>query len=126
GQVVLTGGVMLLVYRFLLATIGAINVGIWATVLATSSAARISELGFSGSATKFVAGAGESAQAATIVQTTILTVAVFLATLSAIAYLPFAHILAKNIPTENVAKALALLPYALVSVFINGIGGAIQ
>jgi hypothetical protein len=45
-QVVVTGLSMIVLFRFLLNTIGINRIGIWSLVLATTNVTRISELGF--------------------------------------------------------------------------------
>jgi O-antigen/teichoic acid export membrane protein len=125
-QVLVSGGVLFLLYRYLLQEIGPDKVGIWAIVLATASASKISELGFTGSAVKFTAryiARDERNVASGIIQTTVLTIGVILACILAVGYPLVVWILRKIIPVENIQNALSILPFALVSVWIGGVAG---
>jgi O-antigen/teichoic acid export membrane protein len=54
-QVIVSGGILFALFYVLLRAIGAAQFGVWALVLATVSATRVSELGLSGGVVKFVA-----------------------------------------------------------------------
>lgn len=125
-QSVITGGVLFLLYRYLLRTIGAEQVGVWAIILATASASRISEMGFTGSAIKFTAkyiARGERNKAAEIIQTTYITIGTVLICILAGGYPLITWIVVKLIPGSQLSVALAILPVALLSVWISGVSG---
>lgn len=125
-QVLVSGGVLFLLYRYLLHTIGSENLGVWAVVLATASASRISEMGFSGSAVKFTAryiARGEIEKAAQVVQTTIVTIGVALACVLVAGYPFIARLMEMVIPATHSSTVLSVLPYALMSVWIGSIAG---
>ncbi|MDP1663610.1 MAG: oligosaccharide flippase family protein [Methylobacter sp.] len=122
AQVVVSGGVLFLLYRYLLRTIGSEQVGIWAIVLATVSASRISEMGFTGSAVKYTAkyiARGDKNKASEVIQTTAVTIGVVLACVLAGGYPLITWMMGKLIPLQHISDALAILPYALVSVWIG-------
>lgn len=125
-QVIVSGGVLFLLYRYLLRTIGSEQVGIWAVVLATASVSRISEMGFTGSAVKYTAryiARGEKNEASEVIQTTAITIGVVLACVLAGGYPLIAWLMEKIIPVAHIPGALAILPYALISVWIGAIAG---
>lgn len=125
-QVVVFGGVLFLLYRYLLRTIGSEQVGIWSIVLATASVSRISEMGFTGSAVKYTAryiARGEKNKASEVIQTTAITIGVVLACVLAGGYPLIAWLMGKIIPAAHIPDALAILPYALVSVWIGTVAG---
>lgn len=129
GHVIVKGAVLFFLYRHLLNTLGADQVGIWAIVLATTAVSRVSELGLSGGATKFVAAAhakGDYQKAADIVQTTLLTIGVLLAVILSVGYFVITWLLFVIIPADSVKMALDILPYALMSVWLSGVGGVVS
>jgi len=125
-QVIITGGVLFLLYRYLLRMIGAEQVGIWAIVLATASASRISEMGFAGSAVKYTAkyiARGEESRASEVIQTTVISIGVVLACVLAGGYPLIEMLMVEIVPSANIMDALAILPYALVSVWFGAVAG---
>lgn len=125
-QVMISGGVLFLLYRYLLRTIGAEQMGIWAVVQATASVSRIGEMGFSGSAVKYTAkyiARNETDKAAEVIQTTVATIGVVLACILAIGYPLIAWLMGKLIPRSHISDALAILPYVMASTWISTIAG---
>ena len=125
-QVLVSGGTLFLLYRYLLQALGPDKVGIWAIVLATASASRISEMGFAGSAVKFTAqyiARGETGKAAEIIQTTVITIGIILAGVLTIGYPFITWLMAKFIPVTYLPSVHAILPYALLSVWIGAVAG---
>lgn len=129
GQVIVTGAILFVLYRHLLNVLGAERVGIWAVVLATTSASRVSELGLAGGAIKFVAAAnarGDFRKSADVVQTASITIGIILAVVLIAGYPLIGLILAHIVPAANLSSALELLPYALASIWLGGTGGVIH
>jgi O-antigen/teichoic acid export membrane protein len=92
AQVLVIGGTLFFLYRFLIGTIGIERVGIWSLVLATTSVANIANLGLSGSIVKFVARYNAQNDHKTVsdaIQTASVSIAVVIALILVIAY-PFA------------------------------------
>ena len=82
-QLIVSGCVLFYLYRFLLDTIGIELLGVWSLILATSSVMRGANLGLAGSIVKQVAdysACGEEAKLSQVVQTSVITVAVFFET----------------------------------------------
>ncbi len=116
-------------YRFLIDRLGLEQFGIWAVVLATASATRLSELGLAGSVTKFVAAAraqGDERGAAEFIQTAAITLAVVL-TVALLLLLPLlSHLLPHVLPAGAVPAGRRILPYALASMWLGTIAGVWQ
>jgi len=124
-QVVVAGAALFLLYRYLLRTLGSELVGVWAIVLATASASRISEMGFTASAVKYTAkyiARDEKNKASAVIQTTVITIGVVLACVLAGGYPLFVFLIEKII-TSHAPSALAILPYSLASVWIAAVSG---
>lgn len=101
-QVVASGLLLFLLYRFLLRELGIERMVFWSFVLSTTIAARITELGFSGGAVKFIAqhvANGDLPRASRAVETALLVAGGFVA---------------------------VLLPWALASLWFTALGGICQ
>ena len=120
-QVAVIGGILFVLYRFLLKTIGIEQLGIWSLVLATTAVTQIANLGLSGSVVKFVAkyiARGENENVSNIIQTASISVAVFVGLILMIGY-PIARcILRLIISSESLPSAFAILPYAFLALWI--------
>lgn len=129
AQVLVSGLTLFLLYRYLLQAVGVERLGLWSVVLATTSAARLTELGFTGSVVKFVAGhlgRGDRERAALAVQTAVLALAVFVGALLLAAWLPAAWLLERMLPAASLREGLQLLPYALLSLWLTTLAGIFQ
>lgn len=128
GQTVFQSIVMILQYSLLLRTIGVDKLGIWSVVLATAAASQISDLGMSGSVTKFVAAyraKNDGISAAAIVRTAVTTIAVVFAVVLLIAYPLFLMALGHLLPEFAVAQGRELVPYALVSFWLTAVSAGL-
>ena len=124
GQTVAQTVVLLVLYRFLLDSIGVEKLGIWSIVLATASAARVSELGMAGSVTKFVAGyraQGDDHAAAEALQTAVVSIGVVLGIVLILVYPGILLALPHVLPSTGVEDGLAILPYGLVSLWLTAV-----
>jgi len=121
-QVAVIGGILFVLYRFLLKTIGIEQLGIWSLVLATTAVTQIANLGLSGSIVKFVAkyiARGENDNISSIIQTASISVAVFVGLILMVGY-PIARcILRLVISSESLPSAFAILPYAFLALWIT-------
>jgi len=128
-QIVVISGVLFVLYRFLLNTLGVEQLGIWSLVLATTSVTQIANLGISGSVVKFVAkyiACEEHENVSGVVQTAALSVGLFAGLVLLIGY-PFARwILALIIPGESLPLALSILSYAFFALWLMVITGIFQ
>ena len=121
GQVIVVSGIFFILYRFLLETIGAEQLGIWSVVLAMTSVAGIANLGLSGSVVKFVAkyvARGEDKNIAGVIQTAIISIGVFVGLILLIAYPFVSWMLDLVMPSSSFKEGLSILPYALISLWI--------
>ncbi len=130
GQVIVTGAVYFVLYRFLLDRLGPLEFGVWALVLATTSAAGIANLGMATSAVKFVSqylARGDRERVALVIQTAAISVAIFLAAVMLAAYPLLQRLLGVLIDEPaQLPAALLILPYALVSFFLTSLAGVFQ
>lgn len=127
GQTVVSALLLFVLYRAVLQSLGAEALGVWSVVLATTGAARIAELGLSGSAVKYVAAyaaRGEASRAARAAETTVVSVAAGAALAAALAYLALRPLVPVFIPEVGVDDALRLLPYACVSLWLSSVAMA--
>jgi O-antigen/teichoic acid export membrane protein len=129
AQVVVISGILFVLYRFLLKTIGVENLGIWSVVLATTSVAGIANFGLSGSVVKFVAkyvARGEDEAVADVIQTALISISVAGGLVLLIAY-PLVHLILELVmPSDSIEKALSILPYAIMSLWMIIIAGVLQ
>lgn len=124
GQTLIQTVVLLVLYRYLLDTIGVEKLGIWSVVLATASAARLSELGLAGSVTKFVAtysAQGNYEAAAEVLQTAVISLGAVLGIVLMFAYPGLFWALPHVLPAEGLGEGRAILPYGLVSLWLTAV-----
>ncbi len=124
AQILVQIVVLLVLYRYLLDTIGVEKLGIWSIVLATASAARVSELGMAGSVTKYVAGyrAEENHQAAAeSLQTAAVSLGIVLGIVLILLYPGLLWALPYVLPAGGVDDGRAILPYGLISLWLTAV-----
>lgn len=121
--------VLFFLYRFLIRSIGVERLGIWSLVLATTSVITLANQGFSTSIIKFVAKyvARENAgEVAVLVQTAVISVALGIGAVSIGLYPVARWILHAVLPHARLAEAYAILPLAVVSLWIAIVQGVLQ
>ena len=128
-QVAVNGGLYLVLYRFLLDTIGVAQLGVWAIVLAWTSVNNVASLGLGGSTTYFIPtylARGERRYVAALVQTGTLTAAGSLA-LGLLVFYPFVRTLLGLVIDDPALMPLALsiVPYAFASVWLSATAGIV-
>ena len=126
GQELASAGVLFLLYRFLIHAIGIERFGVWSLVLATTSVVTLANQGFSTSVVKFVAkyAAQEKPDdVSTLIQTAVISTGIALAVVSAGLYPAARWILKLLLPSAMLAEGSALLPFALISLWLNVSGG---
>lgn len=121
--------VLFFLYRFLIRALGIERLGVWSLLLATTSLVTLANQGLSMSIVKFVAkyaGRESTHEISILVQTALMTAAAALATIS-IALFPVARwALAFLLPKARLPEALAILPFALLSLWFNVLGTIAQ
>lgn len=121
AQVVVSGGVLFLLYRYLLRAIGSDQLGLWSLVLAAASASRIGEIGLTASAVKYTAkylARGEECKVSEVIQTTAIAIGVMVACVLVAGYPLIAWLLERTVPAGYIPDALAVVPYAMASAWI--------
>ncbi len=100
--------------------------GVWSLVLATASLATMANLGITAGLVKFVAdfnAKGMMEELHKLLFTAFITIVVFFGLLVIILYFFVSLILSKIVAHEYVAVAIKMLPFSLLSLFINEVGG---
>ena len=128
-QVLVSGVILFLLYRYLLKHLGAEQLGLWSVLLASTSFARLSDFGLTGGVVKFVAryrGKDDPVGASEVVQTTVLTIAVVMGVVLVALYPLLIHILNWTLPAASIHEARSILPWAVLSVWVGAIAGVFQ
>jgi len=129
AQLIGNAVVLFFLYRFLIRAVGVERLGVWSLLLATTSLVTLANQGLSMSIVKFVAkyaGRKSTHDISLLVQTALITAGVILALLS-IALFPAARLaLVFLLPVARLPEALAILPFALVSLWFNVLGTIAQ
>lgn len=114
-----TSLVLFVLYKLILASLGLSALGIWSLVLATTSLARIADLGAAGGLGRYIAlcATAENSErnALRYLETAFLTNALFYGGLSALVYWPAWYALGFATHGSATQEARALLPYAIGS-----------
>ena len=136
-QVLISGLVFFVLYRYLYEVLGVEQIGVWSLVLATTAVSRIGDLGLSAGVVRFVAqalGRNDTRRAADVVQTVALTLGFLMGVFLVVGYPLFVLALGYFIPAHSETIALGILPYALMSlwsmvivtVFSGGLDGCLR
>jgi O-antigen/teichoic acid export membrane protein len=126
AQVIGSAAALFFLYRFLIRTIGIEELGIWSLVLATTSVVTLANQGFSASIVKFVAkyaAWNRAEDVSVLIQTVVISMGLALGAFSLVLYPAAKCILQAVIPTSLFGEALAILPYAFVTLWLNVVGG---
>lgn len=125
AQVVVSGVSFFVLYRFLYQTLGAAQVGVWATVLTATAINHLANLGLAGSTVMYVSrylAQQRPGRVDDIIQTSVVSIAVFMGVVVAAAYPALRYAVAWIVrDAAQVPVALALLPYALASFWLVGV-----
>lgn len=120
-QIVISGTTLMVLYRYLLETIGVEQLGVWSLVLAMSSMVQVANFGLTGSIVKHIAdhdAKGEKRTAAIAIETAAITVAVLSLALIACAYPAAKYYLAFAVEGKLYDDAMAILPLGLLAFWI--------
>lgn len=126
GQTITLGIVWIILYRYLLDTIGIEKLGVWSIILAATSASRIGEMGLTASVTKFIAThrSEKDEKAATeVLQTAALSLGAGLAVILILIYPIMKWGLPFLLPENGLKDGLSILPYAFISFWFATVGG---
>ncbi|MPS65190.1 lipopolysaccharide biosynthesis protein [Chryseobacterium sp.] len=125
-QVVFTALLYFFLYKYLLATIGVQQLGIWSLILSFSSIANLANLGMTSGLVKFVAEyilENDRSKLGKLIFTSVLSMSVLFVSLSLIILLGAKFFLQYLIDEHFLNIALEILPYSLASLCINATGG---
>ncbi|MDI1245029.1 MAG: hypothetical protein PSV24_06465, partial [Rhodoferax sp.] len=128
-QTIISGIILFTLYRYLITNLGAEQLGLWSVILASTSVARLSDMGLTGSVVKFVAryrSLNDDAQATDVVQTAAIAIALLMAVLILAVYPLLDNVLALAIPEKLMAQAMSILPWAIFSLWLGSVGGVFQ
>lgn len=129
AQILGTAAVLFFLYRFLVRSIGVERLGIWSLVLAATSVVTVANQGFSTGIVKFVAkyvARGDAARVASLIQTALLSIALAVGAVSLLLYPGGSWALRMILPASRFPEALAILPFALVSLWLNLCASVLQ
>jgi O-antigen/teichoic acid export membrane protein len=129
AEVVVSSLVLFVLYKIILARLGVSALGIWSLVLATTSLARVADLGAAGGLGRYVAlsqARGEPGDAALVyAETALVANAAFYAVLGAVIYWPAWQGLALVTHGEVTLEARRLLPYAIGSFTLMNVANVL-
>ena len=123
-QVIALGGTYFIVYTFLLKNLGSQKLGTWSVVLSTSSVASIANIGLSSSLIKFIASYSierDIVQINKLIKTSLISIAVFVGFISILLYCLGYFLLSLVLPPSELSEARILLPFSLLSLWINSL-----
>lgn len=130
SQAIVYGITLFFVYRYVLDALGAESLGVWALVLATTSTASLANLGIATSTTKFVAqyiARDQPDTANSIIQTAAVSVALILGIALPLVYPLISNLIGYLIQSDAyLPEAYLILPYAMLSFWLNSVSGVFQ
>jgi O-antigen/teichoic acid export membrane protein len=129
AQLIGNAALLFFLYRFLIREVGIERLGVWSLLLATTSLVTLANQGLSMSIVKFVAryAARESPEdVSVLVETALITAGAILAVLSIVLYPGARWALSFVLPAARLGEGLAILPFALVSLWLNVLGTVVQ
>ena len=115
-QIIVSGATLIILYRYLLDTIGVAHLGVWSLVLATSSMIQVANFGLTGSIVKHIAecdAKGDTQSLVVAVETAAITVASVSLLFIVCAYPVATYYLAFAVDDQLYQEARAILPLAL-------------
>ncbi len=121
-QVIASAVLLFFLYRYINITLGPDALGVWSVVLATASASRLTDLGLSASVARFVAkylARKEPSIAARVVETALISLVAISSIALSLLYWLLWFVLSYIFNGNHLADARALLPYALLSLWLS-------
>lgn len=125
-QVLVVGVVYLFLYKFLLKSLGVEQLGVWSIILATTSIANLANFGITSGLVKFIAeynAKGKQENIPKLIFTSFISIFVFFIFIIFIIFIFSKLLLSYIIEIKYLGTALEILPYSLLCLFINSIGG---
>jgi O-antigen/teichoic acid export membrane protein len=126
-EVVATGLGIFLVYRVTVLSLGIAALGLWSLVIATTSVAKLADLGVSGGLARLIpqtrARSQSDDQALVYIETGLIFNLIFYSALCLIAYWPALGAISAATQSSTASAAKDLLPYALLSLVAGMLSG---
>ena len=125
-QVLVVGVVYLFLYKFLLESLGIEKLGVWSIILATSSIANLANFGITSGLVKFIADYNAKKNLKDIpklIFTASVSIIILFLLIVIIIYFFSKVILGFVVEQKYLSLALEILPYSLLCLFINSVGG---
>lgn len=113
-----------IIYKLIINTFGEVMLGIWSLIVATSSIANITSLGFSNGILKFIANfssKNDYNRIKSFIQTAYLSVSILFFFVTLIIYLLSIWFLEELVPRQFLADASSLMKWSLVCFWLNGV-----
>ncbi|WP_312342738.1 lipopolysaccharide biosynthesis protein [Chryseobacterium binzhouense] len=125
-QVVVTALLYFFLYKYLVVNLGIEQLGIWSLILSFSSIANLANLGLTSGLVKFVAeylASDDKSKLGKLIFTSLVSMSLLFSLISLIIYSFSDFFLVYIMDEKFVATALEILPYSLLSLCINAVGG---
>ncbi len=129
-QILISSISLFFLYKFILNSLGVSQLGIWAIISTSISSLAILNYGFSGSLVKYVAkyaALHDYSKLSSLIETTIITIAIFCLILGAFGYFAFVSCIHFFIPKKEELKlALSVLPICIFTFYCSVISSSFQ
>lgn len=129
-EVVLSSVILFVLYRLIIRDLGVSSLGVWSLVLATTSIARVADLGAAGGLGRYVALAtakGERGDVSLVyVETALAINAALYVLIAGVLYFPATWGISKVIPAAELHEAYRLLPFAFISFVLQNISNVVS
>lgn len=123
-QIIIVALIIFFLYRFLLQTIGAKQIGLWSLVLASTSLSQVANLGIPGGVVKYVAkyaARKDNGAISAVLQTSLLSTGTVMGLILLLLYPFICYTLAFFIDDLLLPNALKLVPIALIAVWFSSL-----
>lgn len=127
-QVVASGLVFFLLYKYLFETLGAEKIGLWSLLIGITAVSRLGELGLTGGVVKFISEAvaqNQFGRVSKIIQTVLISLVIMVSVLIIISYVPVQNVLIFATKEEEVLLIKQILPISFISIFLMIIFGVL-
>ncbi len=125
-QVLIVGFIYLLLYKFLLNSLGVEQLGVWSIVLAATSVANLANFGITSGLVKFIAdynAKNNIKEIPHLIFTAFIVIFAFFTTISILLFFAGKLFLTYSVEAKFLPIALSILPYSLFCLLINSLSG---
>ena len=120
-QVTITSIALIILYKFLLKSIGVDQLGLWSLLIAITSVIQVTNLGLSASVVKYVANyisLKQHGHAADLLQTAIISLSIISSSILLVAFPILSWLIQFLVPDTYHVLVISILPYALLSCWL--------